>query len=402
LLGAYYFSYFQDNQLIEAMQMKNAQILVFATNGTGSNDETRILKLLQNFSYQVVAFDRGNKFQTCLHIIQKAVQTKPNLVVMEGTGVLGGLACLWLRWFFGIPYIFSSGDAIAPFLTLNYPILTPIISLYEKILCHYCAGFIGWTPYLVGRALTFGAPKAVTAAGWSNYSRTPEQLAESRVKIRQKLGISEDSLVFGLLGSLAWTRRFQYCYGYELLKAFQEINRPDINILVVGDGSGLSYLQKLAGNDLGKRIFLPGKVSVEQVLDYMAAMDIASLPQSVDGVGSFRYTTKISEYLAAKLPIVTSQIPMAYDLCGDWVWKLPGSKPWDDVYIKFLANLMENITLAEIKIKQQAIPDQIADFDLTAQVLRVTNFISDILSEVSNQQSAVSRQREDEKTNISL
>ena len=48
--------------------------------------------------------------------------------------------------------------------------------------------------------------------------------------------------------------------------------------------------------------------------NHLAAFDLASLPQSVDGVGSFRYTTKLSEYLAAGLPIVTGQIPAAYDL----------------------------------------------------------------------------------------
>jgi glycosyltransferase involved in cell wall biosynthesis len=205
-----------------------------------------------------------------------------------------------------------------------------------------------------------------------------EQLSDSRVKIRQQLGIPDNSLVFGLLGSLAWTQRVKYCYGYELLTAFQKINRQDVSILVVGDGNGLAYLQKLAGEDLGKRIFLPGNVPVDQVLDYMAAMDVASLPQSVDGVGSFRYTTKISEYLAAKLPVVTSQIPMAYDICGDWIWKLPGDKPWEDCYIDSLANLMQEMTFAEIKIKQKAIPDQISDFNLEQQVCRVTNFIHDI------------------------
>ena len=326
------------------MKPTKTTILVFATKGFGSNDETRILQLLQNFTLQIVPFERNNKFKSCIEIIKTALEIKPSLVVMEGTGVLGGMACLWLRWFFGIPYIFSSGDAIAPFINLKYPLLTPIFSIYEQILCRFCAGFIGWTPYLVGRALTFGAPKGVTAAGWSLYSRTPEQLADSRVKIRQKLGISDNSLVFGLLGSLGWNQTFKYCYGYELLKALPKINRPDINILVVGDGSGLSYLQELAGDDLGKRIFLPGNVPVEEVLDYMAAMDVANLPQSVDGVGSFRYTTKISEYLAAQLPVVTSQIPMAYDICESWVWKLSGKKPWEDDYINYLAHLMQNIT----------------------------------------------------------
>lgn len=359
--------------------MKGAEILVFATKGTRSNDEARILKLLQNFRFQVVPFEQDDKFKSFINIIQQALQIEPRLIVMEGTGVLGGIACLFLRWFYDIPYVFSSGDAIAPFISLNYPLLAPIARVYEQTLCRFCAGFIGWTPYLIGRALTFGAPKGVTAAGWAYFSRTAEQLADSRVSIRKKLGISDDSLVFGLLGSIVLTQRFQYCYGYELVKAFQKTNPKNVIILVVGDGSGLSYLKQLADQDLGKRIFLPGNVPYEQVLDYMAAMDVASLPQSVDAVGSFRYTTKLSEYVAAKLPVVTTQIPMAYDIGGDWVWRLPGAKPWDDSYIDALAVLMENITDEAIKIKKKAIPIHLSDFDQEQQVVRVTDFITEIM-----------------------
>lgn len=359
--------------------MKDIKILVFATKGGKSNEEARILKLLQNFSFQVIPFERADKLKSFISIIRQALQIKPRLIAMEGTGVLGGVACLFLRWFYGIPYVFSSGDAIAPFINLNYPLLAPIVNVYEQMLCRFCAGFIGWTPYLVGRALTFGAPKGVTAAGWAYFSRTSEQLANSRVTIRKQLGIADDSLVFGLLGSIVLTQRFQYCYGYELVKAFQKINSKNITILVVGDGSGLDYLKQLAGEDLGKRIFLPGNVPYEQVLDYMAAMDVASLPQSVDAVGSFRYTTKVSEYVAAKLPVVTSQIPMAYDIGGDWVWRLPGAKPWEDCYIDALAVLMETITDEAISIKKKAIPIQLSDFDQEQQVVRVTDFINEIL-----------------------
>jgi Glycosyl transferases group 1 len=364
----------------ENSHMKNAEILVFATKGTRSNEEARMLKLLQNFSLQVVPFERANKFKSLINIIQQALQTKPRLIVMEGTGVLGGMACLVLRWFYGIPYVFSSGDAIAPFISLNYPLVTPIVKLYEQTLCRFCAGFIGWTPYLVGRALTFGAPKGVTAAGWAYFSRTVEELADSRVRIRQQLGIPDDSVVFGLLGSIVLIERFQYCYGYELVKAFLKSNPKNVTILVVGDGSGLAYLQQLAGEDLGKRIFLPGNVPYEQVLDYMAAMDVASLPQSVDAVGSFRYTTKLSEYVAARLPVVTSQIPMAYDIGGDWVWRLPGAKPWQECYINALAVLMATITDDAIAIKKKAIPIQLSDFDLEPQVIRVTDFITEIIN----------------------
>jgi len=41
----------------------------------------------------------------------------------------------------------------------------------------------------------------------------------------------------------------------------------------------------------------------------------------VDRTGGFRFTTKVSEYLDAGLPVVTSQIPMGYDLNGGWAWR---------------------------------------------------------------------------------
>lgn len=359
--------------------MKNVEILAFATKGTGTNDESRILRLLEKFNVQVVPFKREAKLQSFFTIIKETLRTKPKLIVMEGTGIAGGLACLFLRCFLGINYVFSSGDAIAPFISLNYPLLIPVVELYEQLLCHFCVGFIGWTPYLVGRALTFGAPKGMTAAGWANFPRTPEELTESRVNIRKQLGISDTSIVLGLVGSIVWIKRFGYCYGYELVEALRRINRLDVSILIVGDGDGISRLKQLAAHDLDKRIFLPGNVPFEQVLDYLAAMDIASLPQSVDGVGSFRYTTKISEYVAANLPVVTSQIPMAYDIGGDWVWRLPGSKPWENCYIDSLASLMQSITQEDIKYKQQEMPVQLSEFDQYKQVVRVTNFIQEII-----------------------
>lgn len=363
--------------------MNRSKILVFATKGSGSNEEKRITQLLQNFDLDIVAFDPKHKFKSYLQILRQARQTEPYLIAMEGTGIFGGLACLWLR-FRGIPYVFSSGDAIAPFLALNYPFLSPLTILYEGMLYRFCRGFIGWTPYLVGRALTFGAAKAITAAGWVHFERSRTDLNASREAIRTELGIPHNAIVFGLLGAIVWNQRVNYCYGYELVRALDKIQRQDIYVLIVGDGSGLDILKKLADNDLNKiRTKFTGNVPLEKVLDYMAVMDVASLPQSVDGVGSFRYTTKICEYIAAGLPTIISQVPVSYDVCGDWVWRLPGDKPWEDKYIDAIAHLMQNITHADIDLKQQAIPENLYDFNMQAQVMKVTNFIQDLFPQSS-------------------
>jgi len=104
----------------------------------------------------------------------------------------------------------------------------------------------------------------------------------------------------------------------------------------------------------------------------------------VDRVGSFRYTTKLSEYLAAGLPVVTGQIPLAYDLGDDWLWRLPGNAPWDEKYVHAMSELMTKLTPAELQAKRSAVPRNLPEFDRASQVNRVTGFVNDLLKETAN------------------
>jgi glycosyltransferase involved in cell wall biosynthesis len=138
----------------------------------------------------------------------------------------------------------------------------------------------------------------------------------------------------------------------------------------------------MAGPDLGSRILMPGRVAPSEVADYLAAFDVASLPQSVDGVGSFRYSTKLSEYLASGLPIVTGQIPAAYDLDAGCFWRLPGRYPWSSTYEDALVSLLESLSRDEIARRREAIGGRGTDlFDRAAQQRRVSEFVREILSE---------------------
>ena len=113
---------------------------------------------------------------------------------------------------------------------------------------------------------------------------------------------------------------------------------------------------------------------------YLAAMDVASLPQSVDGVGAFRYTTKLSEYLSARLPMVTGQVPLAYDLDDGWLWRLPGSAPWEDRYVDALAELVDSIEPADVEHRRARISAEGEMFDLAAQRRRVTDFVLELVA----------------------
>ena len=350
--------------------------MCFATSGRGSGDEARITSLLSDFDVYVYPFDRTRKARNVLRIVLLMRKRRPALVVMEGTGVAGGISVLVGQRLFGVPYLVSSGDAVGPFVGGIRRAAAFPAWIYEFVLYRRSAGFIGWTPYLVGRALTMGAPRAVTAANFVAY---PE-IRQTRRVVRERLGIPEKMIVFGIVGSLVWNRRCGYCYGMELVEAIRQVQRRDVAVLIVGEGTGRERLADRAGSELGQRIFLPGAVPRDLVTSYLAAMDVGSLPQSVDQVGSFRYTTKLSEDQSVRLPIVTGQIPMAYDLVSEWSWRLPGRSPWSGTYVDALAALMRSIDHDEIAAIKARVPESIDAFDQAAQRRRVGMFVSDTLN----------------------
>jgi Glycosyl transferases group 1 len=355
------------------------KILALATKGTGTNEEDRLRTLMSALDVEFVPFDKSKKRKSAVEFLKTLWRERPHLVVMEGTGVAGGVPVLLARILLGTRFVASSGDAVAPFVAAIRPVLGPAFAIYERMLCRLSSGFIGWTPYLAGRALTLGAPCAMTAAGWGPPS-DPVHRTEARARLRGRLGIDDETIVFGLLGSLVWNRRLGYCYGSELVRAIlQQSPSRRVAVVVVGGGSGLDRLREIAADRLGKDIFLLGEVPGSQVADHLAAFDVASLPQSVDGVGSFRYTTKLSEYLAAGLPVITGRIPMAYDLNDGWLWRLAGRTPWEEQFIQQLSRLMARMDRTQIAEKQRAIPAAMQEFDRDRQVRRVTEFIRDIL-----------------------
>jgi hypothetical protein len=349
-------------------------IVCFATKGSGSNEEGRIAGLLAGFEHEVFPFDRARKGANVRALVRMVGERRPCLLVMEGTGLAGALA-LWLcQRRYGTPYVVSTGDAVGPFLSMLHPRVGPVGGWYERLLYRRAAGVIGWTPYLVGRAFTLGARRAMTAANWT---LAPEVM-RPRAEMRAALGIPPDALVFGLVGALVVEPRHGYCYGADLVSAIRRVRRRDVRVLVAGGGDGLERLRELAGGD--DRVVLAGPVPQEEVTSYLAAMDVGSLPQTVDQVGALRYTTKLSEYLTAGLPVVTGQIPLAYDLDDGWLWRLPGDAPWTETYVAALADLMEDVPFAEVAERRSAVPRELRLFDAADQRKRVRGFIEDILA----------------------
>lgn len=360
------------------------RIVAFATQGTNSRDERRLRELLEGFDVSFAPVWRGRgRLRTAARLIREISHRRPDLVVMEGTGIGGGIAVLASHCLSRAPYVVGTGDAVGPFVGSHQPLLGPSFAVYERALYRFSAGVVGWTPYLAGRAITYGAPRAISVPGWAPPPLSGPERSASRRSVSRVLGIPEEAIVVGLVGSLVWNRRVGYCYGLELVRAATRLRRDDVAVLVVGGGSGEKYLKSAAGRSLGKSVFVVGAAPHEAMPRYLAAMDIASLPQSVDGVGSFRYSAKLPEYLAARLPEITGRIPAAYDLDTGWVWRLPGRGPWNEVYVSALADLLSRVTEDEISEKQAAIASA-AQFHRPTQVARMADFLGDLTDDLKD------------------
>jgi hypothetical protein len=125
---------------------------------------------------------------------------------------------------------------------------------------------------------------------------------------------------------------------------------------------------------------LAGRCEVAEVADHLAAMDVGSLPQTRDPVGALRYTTKLSEYVAAGLPVVSGQLPFAYDLDDGWIWRLPGELPWGDRYIDALASLMSTLSTQELAARRLKVPVGTPLFNRELQQRRVSALVADVIA----------------------
>jgi glycosyltransferase involved in cell wall biosynthesis len=350
------------------------RLACFATQGTGHRDEDRIRTLLERFDLALLGFNPDRKPGEVVRLVAAARRLRPDLLAMEGTGVAGGIAVLLSRVLFGIPFVVSTGDAVAPFLRRRHWALGPAAAVYERALYRRAAGVIAWTPFLAGRALALGARRAMYAPNWAPSAATDEAGRD----VRRELGLSPGDIVFGIAGSVEWNARVGYCYGSELVRAVRRVDRNDVKVVIVGDGSGRRHLERLAGPRLGATVLLPGRIGRDRVQAYLRAFDVGSLPQSVDQVGALRYTTKLSEYLAASLPIVTAEIPLAYEFGTEWLWRMPGDAPWEESYLAALAALMGTISRAEVDRRRALMPTGVRAFDVQVQIEQVTAFVHDL------------------------
>lgn len=360
-----------------------ARLLCLSTAGHGQ-DPLRVRRLTADLNADCVYhnLDRNRSRLENAREVWHLLTSQPwSLVYQEGTGIAGGIPLILAALRYGLRYIVSSGDPVGGyFRTVKGPLAGRLFETYERLLYRYSAGFIGWTPYLTGMAMKMGAPRAVTVEGAVDLSVFTSRSQSERRALKQAYGLSPNHLVCGVVGSLKWTPRQQYCYGLELVSMLPYLERTDVSVLIVGDGDGRAELESRVPDGFRDRVVFTGRVPETEVVAALNAMDIGFITQTLDDLGRYRLTTKLPEYLACGLPVAMSPIPGYYDYAEAAGWALPAHHPASDSFHRSCAEWLDQVRPEEIAHRREEGP-KIAARHFSYEVVRpkFTAFLSDLL-----------------------
>jgi len=361
-----------------------ARILCVNPSGKGDLHELRAQRLTAylNADVTICSSPKSSSRRSAAKQFSDAIaSTAWDLVYQESTGISAGLNLIRAALKKKQKYIVSSGDPISGFFRVTRgPAVAAPFAVYEKWLYALSAGFIGWTPYLTGRAIHLGAPRGATIEGSVDLDLFRPFPSSERTAIRARYGIPASHLVCGVVGSLRWSQRQRYCYGLELIETLTHLRRTDITMLIVGDGEGRAILERRIPDKLRSRVIFTGSIPAEKVPEAINAMDVGFITQTLDSLGNYRLTTKLPEYLGSGLPVAMSPIPGYFDYVGPAGWPLPSKHPASREFSELCANWLDDLSIDEVD-SRRALARTIAEerFSYSVTGPRFKRFVEHVL-----------------------
>ena len=144
--------------------------------------------------------------------------------------------------------------------------------------------------------------------------------AKEKNALRKELGISPSATVIGFIGTFGqWHGVPDIVVAAHLLREQKKLPE-DVRFLLVGDGITMPEVKKnIALYELEKWFVLPGIIKQAQAAEYLSLFDIAVNPTvpNKDGTEFFGSPTKLFEYMALELPIISSALGQMKDIFED-------------------------------------------------------------------------------------
>ena len=296
----------------------------------------------------------GSKLGSLQRFLRQISVLRPDLVYVIDTAVSGAGAASLARVLRQKPFVVDTGD-------LGYELAEStgnpgwagrkVIGLVEATALRLAAG-------VVVRG-TFHK-EILEKAGLRNVHLIRDGIHAGQSRpldvsdLRREIGL-DNHLCVGMMGSIKWNRRYNMCYGWDLVEAFGLLN-PNLPVrgLVIGDGDGLPVLQeRAAALGIADRIRFVGRIPYSDVPRFTNLMDVALSTQTDNRVGQVRTTGKLPEYMATGCYILATDVGEARLLLPPEM-RLPYRGVKDDEYPTRLATKIAHLAGLDPNIMREA------------------------------------------------
>jgi len=291
-------------------RLVRVRVLVLVNGSPEKTNGVRVRALFRDMAkhhdIQIRYRDDDRKLTSTIGFYLTARRMTPHVIYVEGIGYAGIVAALAAKVLHGSRMILSTGDVGYEFAKSSMgPLRAEFMRLMESAALRMSDAIVVWGPYhqkiLQERGFhnVFWIPGGVDTALFR-----PMECAD----LRRRLGL-EGRLTIGVVGSIHFNKRHQFCYGWEVVEAVRLLKGLPVAGVVVGTGNGVPFLQELAARyGVSDQVIFTGWVDHDTLPQYVNLIDVCISTQSNDLVGEVRITAKVPEYLACGRYIVASNV----------------------------------------------------------------------------------------------
>jgi glycosyltransferase involved in cell wall biosynthesis len=269
-------------------------------------------------------------------------------VIVGFTGVISNYWGAVLAESMHIPYIdywLDATDQLVP-----EPFLRPVAGMISRRTLEKATSVLTLNETLREYVVELGANPSTTQVLPGGVDlRTFDPARTDSQRMRDKYGLSKDDLVLFFMG---WIYDFSGLQEAVLeLARYREL-RPDLKLLIVGEGDFYQTLQEIVREShVQESVVFTGKVPYTEIPELIAAADIALLPAHDNEIMRNAVPIKIYEYLAMHKPTICTKLSGIMREFGSNCGILYIEKPEDAVGVA--ANLThEDVRILKMQAKQ--------------------------------------------------
>lgn len=288
-----------------------------------------------------VFYRESGKVEAFRRFIRVLGERRPDLVYVMNVGYAGGGAALLARALRGTKFILDHGDP-------SYELLKS--SGGRARWEHWLVRLAEWAMLRTADAVIARGSFLADAIRQQRPDRVffiPDGVDTTLFKpldvtaLRRQHGIN-GALTVGVVGSIVWSERHQMCYGWDIVEAIKLLNTSNVRGIIVGDGSGVSFLkQRAQAYGIADRVWFTGRVAHDEVPRYINMMDVCISTQTNDAVGHSRTTAKLPEYLACGRFVIATDVGGAREVVRENGVLLPYTGVYDPAHPQRLAAQIE-------------------------------------------------------------